>query len=96
MEAVATIIAKRSRFSFNIVATPQHPGEKNMLEIVLNWKPDTKVLTQLMQVAYQENKSLESLFEDAIAQYLQARLSPQNAPKSPAIPDPLIGLYDGR
>lgn len=43
-----------------------------MLEITLNWKPDPQTLTQLVQVAMQQQKSLEGLLEEAIAQYLQA------------------------
>ncbi|MDY7012399.1 MAG: hypothetical protein SVX43_02155 [Cyanobacteriota bacterium] len=63
-----------------------------MLEITLNWKPDPQTLTQLVQVALQEQKSLESLLDEAIAQYLQANLT---VSASPETPDPFIGLYEG-
>lgn len=68
-----------------------------MLEITLNWKPDPKTLTQLVQVAMQEQKSLESLLDEAIAQYLQANLAPQiTSVTSSSCPDPFLsGLYDG-
>jgi hypothetical protein len=65
-----------------------------MLEITLNWKPDPATLTQLMQVALQEQKSLETLLDEAIQQYLQTNLTPPTEPTEP-IEDPLIGLYRG-
>ncbi|MEA5418332.1 hypothetical protein VB712_03780 [Spirulina sp. CCNP1310] len=67
-----------------------------MLDITLNWKPDPQTLTQLVQVAIQEQKSLETLLDEAIAQYLQANLTPNPLSPSPTPPDPfLTGLYDG-
>ncbi len=36
-----------------------------MLEITLNCQPDPQTLTQLVQVAMQEQKSLESLLDEA-------------------------------
>jgi hypothetical protein len=68
-----------------------------MLEITLNWKPDPQTLTQLVQVALLEQKSLESLLDEAIAQYLQANFTPNPISASPTPPDPFLGgLYDGR
>lgn len=46
--------------------------DKTRLEITLKWKPDPQTLTQLVQVAMQQQKSLESLLDEPIAQYLQA------------------------
>jgi|GEM_PF-1431645 len=67
-----------------------------MLEITLNWKPDPKTLTQLVQVAMQEQKSLETLLDEAIAQYLQANLAHQTTSITSSCPDPFLsGLYDG-
>jgi hypothetical protein len=67
-----------------------------MLEITLNWKPDPQTLTQLVQVAILEQRSLESVLDEAIAQYLQANLAPNTISASPATPDPFLdGLYDG-
>ncbi|MBO0350357.1 hypothetical protein J0895_14830 [Phormidium pseudopriestleyi FRX01] len=67
-----------------------------MLEITLNWKPDPQALTQLVQVAMQEQKSLESLLDEAVTQYLQANLASNTLSASPATPDPFLdGLYDG-
>ncbi len=67
-----------------------------MLEITLNWKPDPQTLTQLVQVAILEQKSLESLLDEAIAQYLQANLAPNTLSASSATADPFLdGLYDG-
>ncbi len=62
-----------------------------MLEIVLNWKPRSETLNQLMQISLEQNKSLEALLEESIEQYLQTY--------RPSVPqtdtDPLIGLYEG-
>ncbi len=67
-----------------------------MLEITLNWKPDPQTLTQLVRIAIQEHKSLESLLDEAIAQYLQANLAPNTLSASPTTADPFLdGLYDG-
>jgi hypothetical protein len=49
--------------------------DETMLETTLNWKPDPQTLTQLVQVAILEQRSLESLLDEAIAQYLQANLA---------------------
>ncbi|UWU50358.1 hypothetical protein [Limnospira platensis] len=59
-----------------------------MLDITLNWKPDPQTLTQLVQVAIQEQKSLETLLDEAIAQYLQANLTPNPFPHPPLPPTP--------
>ena len=67
-----------------------------MLEITLNWKPDPKTLTQLVQVAMQEQKSLETLLDEAIAEYLQTNLVPQTTSVSSSYPDPFLSsLYGG-
>lgn len=67
-----------------------------MLEITINWKPDPQTLTQLVQVAILEQKSLETLLDEAITQYLQANLTPKPLSASPTPPDPFLGgLYDG-
>lgn len=67
-----------------------------MLEITLNWKPDPKTLTQLVQVAMQEQKSLETLLDEAIAQYLQTNLDSHPVTTSSTCSDPFLGgLYDG-
>ena len=57
-----------------------------MLEITLNWKPDPQTLTQLVQVAILEQKSLETLLDEAISQYLQANLTPKPLSDSPTPP----------
>ncbi|MDT9187702.1 MULTISPECIES: hypothetical protein [Oscillatoriales] len=62
-----------------------------MLEIVLNWKPRPETLTRLMQVSLEQHKTLESLLEEAIEQYLQTH----RPPVSQTDADPLIGLYEG-
>ncbi|WP_245555361.1 hypothetical protein [Baaleninema simplex] len=57
----------------------------------MNWKPRPETLNQLMQVSLEQQKTLESLLEEAIEQYLQTY--------RPSVPqtdtDPLIGLYEG-
>ncbi|MEM8639623.1 MAG: hypothetical protein AAGG51_12525 [Cyanobacteria bacterium P01_G01_bin.54] len=42
-----------------------------MLEITLNWKPNPNTLTQLMQIALQDQKNIETLLDEAITQYLE-------------------------
>ena len=62
-----------------------------MLEIVLNWKPRPETLKRLMQISLEQHKTLESLLEEAIEQYLQTH----SPPVSQTDVDPLIGLYEG-
>ncbi len=53
-------------------------------------------MTQLVQVAILEQKSLESLLDEPIAQYLQANLAPNTRSASPPTADPFLdGLYNG-
>jgi hypothetical protein len=64
---------KRARCSHSYKNVPYNRGKRynskdeTMLEITLNCQPDPQTLTQRVQIVMQEQKSLETLLDEAIA-----------------------------
>jgi hypothetical protein len=61
------------------------------MTLSLTWTPDPTLLTNLVKIATQQDKTLESVLSDAVQLYLE------NQPIEPLTPqpDPLIGLFKG-
>jgi len=62
-----------------------------MSEVSLNWKPDAEMLHGLMRIAVDRHCSLESVLEEAIAQYLDEQIGQP----LPVEDDPIVGLFSG-
>ncbi len=62
-----------------------------MLDITLNWKPNPDTLTKLLDLANQQQKSLETLLEEAVLQYFQLQ---EQEPMS-IEDDPIVGFCSG-
>ena len=62
-----------------------------MLDITLNWTPNPDTVTKLIDLANQQQKSLEALLEEAVLQYFQLHdPEPLNVED-----DPIVGFCSG-
>ncbi|MEM8506071.1 MAG: hypothetical protein AAF716_23340 [Cyanobacteria bacterium P01_D01_bin.1] len=62
-----------------------------MLDIILNWKPAPNTLTKLIALSNQQQKSLETLLDEAVLQYFQLH----DRALLDVDEDPIVGLYTG-
>lgn len=72
-------------------AAPTLYGRKPMLDVTLNWTPNPDTLAKLLALSNQQQKSLETLLDEAVLQYCRLQAS---APLK-VDDDPIVGFYSG-